>query len=101
MKPAEIIFKDHFEIKSDINDFDYFDDIRYCSSRIKPNCNGIYISEIYELIKKAQSEAIDETVKACAEAAKTKWYQDENDKLNVMVSKQSILSVAEQLKSKL
>jgi len=52
-------------------------------------------------ILKAQLDAIDEAVKACAEAAKTLWYKDNNDKLNVKVNKDSILSVADKLKAKL
>ena len=50
-----------------------------------------------KLIKLVQSEVIDETVKACADAATTKWTHANG----TVVDSFSILSVAETLKAKL
>ena len=54
-----------------------------------------------ELIKQSQSEAIDETVKACAESAELIEDDGRCEPPYCYIDKQSILSVAEQLKSKL
>jgi len=57
---------------------------------------------VLDVIKQAQSEAIDETVKACAEAARCCMWQDDFDgTYECEVNKKSILSVADQLKAKL
>lgn len=63
----------------------------------------IIIPAMEEYGKQCKSEAIDETVKACAEAANTidvGTLTDEGWVPYYIVDKQSILSVAEQLKSK-
>jgi len=52
---------------------------------------------ISRAINQAQIEAIDETVKACAEAARMEWDPVHGSSID----KQSILSVADQLKAKL
>lgn len=61
MKTPKEIFADHFELKNEIREYDSFDDIRYSSNRIKPNAE-IMVSEIYELINKAQIEAYNEAI---------------------------------------
>ena len=56
---------------------------------------------IEQLIITIQTEAIEVTVKACADAAKVKREKLNNsDCSNFCVDKQSILDVAKQLKSK-
>ena len=62
---------------------------------------AVHIS-IEELVRQAQFEAIEVTVKACSEAAKIKHEKLNNsDCSNFSVDKQSILKVEQQLKAKL
>lgn len=57
--------------------------------------------DIKLVIKQAQLEAIDETVKACAEAARTTKTGNSGSWLDASVNIESILSVMKELKSKL
>lgn len=58
--------------------------------------------DVVEIIKQAQSEAIEETVKACADAAKViRIKSDKSDLSYHTVDKQSILDVETKLKAKL
>ena len=63
--------------------------------------NGTLYVSLKELFKQAQSEAIDETVNACAEAARCIKTGNTGSWMDASVDQKSILKVAEQLKAKL
>jgi hypothetical protein len=71
--------------------------------------DGSYIpvNEVLKLIKLAQIEAIEETCRICANTAYAKFIQIPSAmssrmySTNIMVDKQSILSVADKLKKEL
>jgi hypothetical protein len=89
MKKAHDIIKDFW---GNIND-----------NLIDSSGRYLYRYDIALVIKQAQIEAIEETVKACAEAAKAFNYGENGEGLDLteFINKQSILSVADQLKAKL
>ena len=81
---------------------------KYTSLYFKNGITPSELNKITEAIKQAQSEVIDETVKACAEAAKfdySMFFFKDGEKCvfkdDIFIDKQSIISVAEQLKAKL
>jgi len=58
------------------------------------------VNAMKEFGKECRDKAIDETVKSCAEAAKTIKSGNSGSWLDASVDKQSILSVADKLKTK-
>lgn len=82
MKTAEEILKESYKT-TDVFDYPY------------------ETNAVLNAIKQAQSEAIDEAVKACAEAAKCIKTGNSGSWMDASIDEKSILKVAEQLKSKL
>lgn len=72
-----------------IEDYDIFN-----WTLIKSN-EKIYVEDIINLIKEAQIDAIQHTVKVCADEAELNYGEDEGQ--STEIDKQSILSVADKL----